>query len=72
MGLKWVRKLKGLRGGVERGISPQCQGEKNAIHILTAHSCRDRREERGISGKDIADYKGRESIKENCGVHQNY
>ena len=29
-------------------------------------------EERGIYGKDVADYKGRDSIKENCGVHQNY
>jgi len=41
---KWVWKLRGLMGGVERGISPQCQGE-NAIHILTAHSHRDRRGE---------------------------
>jgi hypothetical protein len=28
--------------------------------------------ERGISGKDIADYKRRDSISEICGVHQNY
>lgn len=42
---KWVWKLRALMGGVERGISPQCQGEKNAIHIVTARSRRDRRGE---------------------------
>jgi len=59
---KWVWILRELMGGVERGISPPCQGEKNAIYIYSLPTTAQIGEERGISGKDVADYKGRNSI----------
>jgi len=32
-GLAWFQSGRELMGGVERGISPPCQGENDAIHI---------------------------------------